>query len=1350
MSRFFKTALFVSLFISQAFAQFTTVTGTVIDPHSVPYALGTITPTLVIPSGAGSPTLNGQQYIPPSQAVGLDKNGSFSFNVADNTVLLPAGTKWNFAVCSATGTVQPAIGTGPQCFSLASPITISGSTQSISTQLNAVALALTVPIGGGGSPPASPIASIQTNLNGTIFGSVSSVANGSQLVSQGTSLPPIYQTKPLYDVRDFGLVQNGSTDDTAALTNLLTTIGTTNNADVLFTGPTALEPVVFTPNITVRMQQKGGFAPISTSTSPGGAGFVDHSADGSTPGSSNVNILTSSCSTTLKNTTAGNSIIFMETHFFTGAVIAVGTVTDTQGGFYRQLVQQGFNFSSVNSGWGHGNIAGGTVTITVQYLNNLGAPVNVANGCIAWEISGMGPVIGTDASATSPESGGAPSLVMSAGAINTTTGALVIGFGGQQYLNQSSCTPAAGFTQPAGSAGFISGGSQPSTGYGFNLCATYKLASPGGNQTPTSTITNDPINVPLNKYWAYAAVSVLPASSIITIQGPFDAPAKTVFTNSFAGQGTIDFTGNGSIDKVFPEWWGACGTCSASTNTSAIQAAVNAAYGTNRINGSQANQFNRELHFSTVYNVNGTITPLHMNGARWTCSQRFACGFVQTASNTSILTTTCAGTYWDLEDIGFSTNASQDLSHPLVDLNFTCTPGSDLVNQFIDMHRVTFNGNGIAAIGLRGSAAGGGAQYSNINHYNNLWQSFTEAGYMVGSGSGCGATTLATNAISINIFNGDFQGNHAYGFENFGGGQIHFDSTSFENGGFLPSAPQTGYDICGQAGAAGEGVILDDVRSESKALVGGNGPYTLRNSYNTDNAFVLGQGSLPTTGLEIQGSVTGGHGVYYTVTGGGTWTGIGTPNSTFFASSGSATTLANTNQIVTGSVTSPLPPLNSCQKGELMTQSVTGSTGTLLNGVTGNTAMQITAATGSPDSSHTWTGGTDSCVYTPTAAPVAASNLTVNAWVGFYLSLLNGAGQYQYCTITANTATTVTCSGGWQTDFPDYVTSANPDTTTQYIIEPAWGTQFSNNGVTWIADTTKITGLSSVYNAFIPGLQVLFSSQEPIVDRFQVTRADWYGGNGDSDNAQVWAFNGVVAGLTSSGTGAVVNTPPYRRYKNIRNGITEIPQAQPNTKGTSVDHWLSGLTGGGTATGDTYWGLNPNVGAGTKKGFQYLTNNSSGSAFTWQWNFDGSSSAPGPVTATDFEGTVGATTPTTGKFTAATSATYKTTTNCAAVGSAANPSLVACAAAAAGAFSCDVASSAATCVVSTTAVGANSRIIVQETSSENTSLGVTCNTSPTVIPAIPVPSKSPGVSFTINMPTITTNPACFDYWIVNQ
>jgi hypothetical protein len=129
-------------FCLMARAQFTLVTGTVVDPNTIPYGNGTILSVLVLP-GNVSPTLNGQSYLQPTQATGLDPTGHFSLRLADNNILLPAGTKWNFTICSAGGSVQPSLGKGPVCFSLAAPITISGSSQDISTQLNAVALALT-------------------------------------------------------------------------------------------------------------------------------------------------------------------------------------------------------------------------------------------------------------------------------------------------------------------------------------------------------------------------------------------------------------------------------------------------------------------------------------------------------------------------------------------------------------------------------------------------------------------------------------------------------------------------------------------------------------------------------------------------------------------------------------------------------------------------------------------------------------------------------------------------------------------------------------------------------------------------------------------------------------------------------------------------------------------------------------------------------------------------------------------------------------------------------------------------------------------------------------------------------
>jgi hypothetical protein len=131
---------------------------------------------------------------------------------------------------------------------------------------------------------------------------------------------------------------------------------------------------------------------------------------------------------------------------------------------------------------------------------------------------------------------------------------------------------------------------------------------------------------------------------------------------------------------------------------------------------------------------------------------------------------------------------------------------------------------------------------------------------------------------------------------------------------------------------------------------------------------------------------------------------------------------------------------------------------------------------------------------------------------------------------------------------------------------------------------------------------------------------------------------------------------------------------------------------------------------------------------------------------------IGNTTPAAGSFTTAKATAYTTTTNCAAIGTAANPSIASCSSASAGHFSCATAATGGTCQVNTTAVTANSEIFVFEsdTTATGTALGVTCNTSTTDIPTSRIlAAYVAATSFTINLGTVTTNPACFSYFIVN-
>jgi len=105
--------------------------------------------------------------------------------------------------------------------------------------------------------------------------------------------------------------------------------------------------------------------------------------------------------------------------------------------------------------------------------------------------------------------------------------------------------------------------------------------------------------------------------------------------------------------------------------------------------------------------------------------------------------------------------------------------------------------------------------------------------------------------------------------------------------------------------------------------------------------------------------------------------------------------------------------------------------------------------------------------------------------------------------------------------------------------------------------------------------------------------------------------------------------------------------------------------------------------------------------------------------------------------------TYKTSTNCS---SAASPAV--CGSSSAGNFV--IAAGATTLTINTTAVTASSQIFMQGDESLGTKLGVTCNTTITSLLDPVVTSRTAGTSFSIaTSATITVNPACFSYEIIN-
>ena len=113
----------------------TTVTGTIVDPNGIPYSGATVSAQL-LPSGV-TPTLpppcNGQTTYRCTasafQRATANAAGTFTMSLADNGVLSPGGTTWQFTVNLSPG-VAPPLGTGPQSFTVTTAINCSTNTPS--------------------------------------------------------------------------------------------------------------------------------------------------------------------------------------------------------------------------------------------------------------------------------------------------------------------------------------------------------------------------------------------------------------------------------------------------------------------------------------------------------------------------------------------------------------------------------------------------------------------------------------------------------------------------------------------------------------------------------------------------------------------------------------------------------------------------------------------------------------------------------------------------------------------------------------------------------------------------------------------------------------------------------------------------------------------------------------------------------------------------------------------------------------------------------------------------------------------------------------------------------------------
>jgi len=183
-------------------AQQVTITGTVVDPHGVPFTNGRgralLVPTNVaFTTGLTNPVPGSQS---PVIIDGLDAFGHFSVNLTSTAAIdqQTSNPQWMFTFCSA-----PILQFGPICFTMA-PLSLTSS-QDISAQISATPPPILPLAAGGGSPGGIPIQT-QVNNSGSFGGtpceSFTNITTGPENINCDW-LPK--GPNPYIDVRAFGV-----------------------------------------------------------------------------------------------------------------------------------------------------------------------------------------------------------------------------------------------------------------------------------------------------------------------------------------------------------------------------------------------------------------------------------------------------------------------------------------------------------------------------------------------------------------------------------------------------------------------------------------------------------------------------------------------------------------------------------------------------------------------------------------------------------------------------------------------------------------------------------------------------------------------------------------------------------------------------------------------------------------------------------------------------------------------------------------------------------------------------------------------------------------------------------------
>ena len=129
----------------------------------------------------------------------------------------------------------------------------------------------------------------------------------------------------------------------------------------------------------------------------------------------------------------------------------------------------------------------------------------------------------------------------------------------------------------------------------------------------------------------------------------------------------------------------------------------------------------------------------------------------------------------------------------------------------------------------------------------------------------------------------------------------------------------------------------------------------------------------------------------------------------------------------------------------------------------------------------------------------SAAAWSSDEFAGQQATIVSGKGSGEYCIITSNTTSVITCSAGWVTNYYQ-LAIVDPDSSSKFVVEPNWGAHPTTSGTVTFApfnfnviegNLGAAMGNGELYDVGAPGGQIKIGGPYSELKHVYVSRTDW-------------------------------------------------------------------------------------------------------------------------------------------------------------------------------------------------------------------------------------------------------------------